>query len=144
MITDAVAAETMDMHGLLEGALLRVNDGIAAATDIEANKAYTLGAKRNDVSRTISVVVGEVRIPMKLNVGALKVDRIDVAIGCGVKLGPSVPAIRLTIAVSGRATITSGSLTIADIKVPGGKIEIEVGMRLAPDGTPRDRELRPR
>ena len=136
-ITDAVAAETMDMHGLLEGALLRVNDGFGVATDIEADKVYTLGARRSDVSRTISVGVGEVRIPMKLNVGSLKVKAIDVDIGPGVKLGVTVPAIRLTIAVSGKATITSGSLTIADIKVPGGVIEIEVGMKVAPDGTPQ-------
>ena len=107
-ITDAVAAETMDMHGLLEGALLRVNDGFGVATDIEADKVYTLGARRSDVSRTISVGVGEVRIPMKLNVGSLKVKAIDVDIGPGVKLGVTVPAIRLTIAVSGKATITSG------------------------------------
>jgi phospholipase C len=43
----------------------------------------------------------------------------------------------LTISVSGKALLRFGPVTIADVEVPGGKIEIEAGITLAPDGTPK-------
>jgi phospholipase C len=121
-ITDVVSAETIDIHNLLES----VVEGIDPDKGIEADTVYTLA-----------------RIPeqqdfgTRLNVSSLRVDSIDLELGPGVKLGAAVPAVRLTITVSGKATIHFGPVTIADVEVPGGKIEIEAGIRVAPDGTPQ-------
>ena len=138
-IPDVVSAESIDMHGLLEDVLSKTpQDGDARADDIQANTVYTLGRRSNDVSITIDTgIAGEVTIPLKLEVGELKVDAIDVAIGAGVRLGAAVPAVRLTISVSGKAKVKFGPATLAEIKVPGGKIEIEIGITLSPDGTPQ-------
>src|SRR5262249_7828999 len=66
-----------------------------------------------------------------------RVGTIDVAIGPGVMLGASVPAIKLTVAVSGEAKVTFSGLTLATAKVRGGKVSVEVGIKLAADGTPQ-------
>jgi phospholipase C len=116
-ITNVVAAETLDMHGLL--------DGFLGTNDVSANVIYTLGSKSETQ-----------KFGTRLRVGSLKIDAIDVTFGPGVKLGASVPALHLSITVSGKALIKFGALTVADIEVPGGKIDIEIGIRLSTDGTP--------
>jgi phospholipase C len=54
-----------------------------------------------------------------------------------VKLGPSVPAVKIAIATSGKGRVKFGALNVGDIEVPGDRIEIEIGITLAPDGTPQ-------
>jgi phospholipase C len=127
IINDIVSAETIDMHGLLDNVLGKTaQDAGIDPADIQPDVVYTLGRKSESQ-----------RFGTKLKVGSFKVDTIDVVIGPGVKLGAAVPAIRLTIGVSGKATIKFGPLTIADIEVPGNKIEIEIGIKLSADGTPQ-------
>ena len=122
IITDVVSAETMDMYSLFDA----VVDGIDPDKGIQADTVYTLARIPEDQD-----------FGTRLDVSSLRVDAIDIDIGPGVKLGAAVPAIRLTISISGKATIMFGPLTIADVEVPGGKIEIEAGIRIAPDGTPQ-------
>lgn len=128
-VNDVVSAETIDMHDLLEGLLRKTTQDASAdlANDgFQANVVYTLArmSEKQDFG-------------MKLEVGSFKVKTIEVAIGRGVKLGATVPAIRLTVAVSGKGKIKKGAATIADIEVPGGKFTIEVGIKLSADGTPK-------
>ncbi|HKR00311.1 MAG TPA: alkaline phosphatase family protein, partial [Pyrinomonadaceae bacterium] len=126
-ITDVVSAETFDMHGLLDGALEGVKqDGDADPGNIQANTTYTLWRKSESL-----------KARLKLEVKTLKVGKIDFVIGPGVMLGASVPAIRLTIAVSGAVRIKLGRATLATARVRGGKFDMEIGIKLDPDGTPR-------
>lgn len=141
IITDVASAETIEMHGLLDGALAAVQqDGTATPGNIEANTVYTLG-RRSDIFK-VSVsdpIFGKelAGVNLKVNCNTLKVDTIDVAIGPGVMLGASVPAIKLTVAVSGAVKITFGGLTLAEAKVRSGKFAMEVGIKLSADGTPQ-------
>ena len=127
IITDTVAAETIDMHGLLEKPLeATAQDGNADPDNVQANTLYTLGRRSEKLG-----------FGTTLEVKTLKVGAIDVAIGPGVRLGASVPAVRLTVEVSGQAKIKLGPATIAEAGVRGGKLEMEVGIKLGPDGTPQ-------
>lgn len=127
MITDVVSAETIDMHGLLDDVLKGVDqDGDADPENIQANNVYTLARKSESL-----------KAGLKLEVKTLKVGTIDVVIGPGVRLGASVPAVRLTVAVSGAATVKFGSASLATARVRGGKFDMEVGIKLGPDGTPQ-------
>lgn len=120
-ITDVVAAETMQMHDLLDGFVKDAPGG-----DIEANKVHTIASTSEELAAGL-----------KLDVGTLKLGTIDVAIGPGVKLGSAVPAVRLSVAVSGAAKIKFKGKTLATGRVRGGKLEVEVGIKLAADGTPQ-------
>lgn len=121
-INDVVSAETIDIHDLLDGFVENPGPG----GDIQAHTVYTIA------SRSESLAPG-----LTLDVSTLKVGTIDVVIGRGVKLGATVPAVRLTVAVSGEAKIKLAGQTLATSKVRGGKLAVEVGIKLAPDGTPQ-------
>ncbi|HMQ16193.1 MAG TPA: alkaline phosphatase family protein, partial [Phycisphaerae bacterium] len=126
-VKDVVSAETIDMHGLLEDVLDDVDqDAGVDPKDFQANVVYSLA------SRSASLKAG-----LKLEVKTLKVGTIDITIGPGVMLGASVPAIRLTVAVTGAAKIKLGPATLATAKVRGGKFKFEVGIKLSADGTPQ-------
>jgi phospholipase C len=127
VITDTAAAESLGMHDVLDKALAGVvQDPPADAEDVQANIVYTLARKSENLAAGL-----------KLEVKSLRVETIDVAIGPGAMLGASVPAIKLTVAVSGEAKVTFRGLTLATAKVRGGKFAMEVGIKLAPDGTPQ-------
>lgn len=127
VIRDVVAAETIDMHGLLDGMLDPGDqDGGANPRDLQANTVYTLARKSEKLAAGLT-----------LEVKTLKVGTIDVAIGAGVRLGASVPTVKLTIAVSGAAKVKFRGLTLATGKVRGGKLAVEVGIKLGADGTPQ-------
>ena len=127
IITDTVAAETIDMHDLLEKPLKGTpQDGNADPDNVQPDTLYTLGRRTE-----------KLRFGATLEVKTLKVGAIDFAIGPGVRLGASVPAVRLTVEVSGKAKIKLGPATIAEAGVRGGRLEMEVGIKLGPDGTPQ-------
>ena len=126
-ITDSASAETIDMHGLLDDTLAAVDqDGTANPLNIQKNTVYTLARKSESLDANL-----------KLEVKTLKVDTIEVVIGRGVMLGASVPAVRLTVAVSGAAKIKFAGATLATAKVRGGKFDMEVGIKTGSDGTPQ-------
>ncbi len=126
-VTDIVAAETIDMHGLLEKTLEKEEqDAGVDPKDFNANTTYTIASKDADL-----------KAGLKMNVSSLKVGTIDVAIGPGVRLGSAVPAIKLKVTVSGALKITFKGLTLATAKVRGGKFDMEIGIKLGPDGVPR-------
>lgn len=137
-ITDVVSAETIDMHELLSGVLSDVEqDGDANPADIQAFTVYTLGRKSDTFSVSVSVpLFSDPSVDLDVDCHTLNVDSIKVAIGPGVMLDASVPAIKLTVAVSGGIKIKLGSSTVATGAVRGGKFSMEVGIKLMPDGTP--------
>jgi len=127
MITDIVSAESIDLQGLLDGVLGSVEqDPNVNPRDIKANTVYTLARKSASLDYYL-----------ELDVRTLKVTTIDVVIGPGTKLGAAVPAVKLTVAVSGAAKVKFGALTLATATVKGGKFDLEVGVTLGPDGTPQ-------
>lgn len=127
IVTDLVSAETIDMHGLLDPLESTQQNPDPDPGKIQANTVvYTLGRTSESL-----------QAGLRLEVNTLKVDSIKVVIGPGDKLGASVPAVRLTVAVSGAAKIRLGGLTLATAKVRDGKVDMEVGIKLGPDGTPQ-------
>ena len=127
MITDVVAAETIDMHGLLDKPLGSVaQDPGVDPGEVRANVLYTLARTSESL-----------RLGTTLEVNTLKIGAIDIEIGPGVRLGASVPAVRLSVEVLGSAKLKLGPATIADASVRGGKLEMEVGLKLSADGTPQ-------
>jgi phospholipase C len=126
-ITDVVSAETIDMHGLLDDVLEGIpQDGNADPGAIHADTVYTVARRSEDLGHDL-----------KLDVDSLKVATIDFVIGPGNKLGATVPAVKLTVAVSGAAKVTFHGATLATAKVRGGAFEMEVGIKLDSDGTPK-------
>ena len=140
MITDPISAETIDMHELLSGALAGVRqDGNANPANIQANTVYTLGRRSEIFNVTISdPVFGKelVDVDFTINCDTLKVSAIEVAIGPGDMLGASVPAIKLTLTVEGSVKLRRPGHTIATGKIRGGKVAMEMGFKLLPNGTP--------
>jgi hypothetical protein len=132
-INDVVSAETIDMHGLLDDALASVEqDRGVNLYNFEAHTVYTLASRSADMG-----------YGLKLDVNAMRVGSIDVEIGPGGGLGASVPAVRLIVAVSGALKVKFGGQSLAKVTVGGGKLSIEVGIKLAPDGTPEIVKLMP-
>lgn len=120
-INDRVAAETIQMHDLLDDFVEDAPDG-----DIVAFKAHTI-ASRSEV-----LAAG-----LKLDVSTLKLGTIDVTIGPGLKLGAAVPSVRLSVVVSGAAKLKFKGGTLASARVRDGRLNLEVGIKLAADGTPQ-------
>ena len=126
MVTDMVSAETIDMHDLLGGRLKSVgqDDGVSAG-NFQANVVYSLAKKSDDFSG------------VNIDVSSLRVGTIDVAIGPGVLLGASVPTLGLAVAVSGELRAKLGGITLVTAKARGGRLNVEIGIHLAADGTPQ-------
>ena len=121
-ITDVVAAETIDMHGLLDSRLKKEGQ----TTNIEANKPMILFSDKQALEYGLT-----------LNVSSVKLKSIDVLIGPGQGLGPETPTIRLEIKTEGEVKVEWQGLTVADAELRDGHLELEVGLRIDPDGTPR-------
>jgi phospholipase C len=125
-VTDVVAAETIDMHGLLDKAIRREEqEPPATQSEFNPNMVYTLYQKSENL-----------KLGTKLDVSTMKVDSIDVSVGPGDKLGAAVPAAKLKVRVSGKVKVNLGPVTIADAEARDGTFRMEVGIKLGPDGTP--------
>lgn len=127
VITDIAAAESLDMHRVLDKALARVaQDPPAEASDLQANVVYTLARGSEDL-----------KLGTRLDVSSLQVGTIDLSVGPAVRLGAAVPAVRLKVAVSGDVKVKLGPAAIASARVRDGSFEMEVGIVLTADGTPQ-------
>lgn len=136
-IKDLVSAETIDIHGLLDD--FERDEGLGSTPgEIQTNTIYTLLRKPQKFTVSIPIpVIDNPSIDLKLDLSTLKVGTIDVAIGPSGMLGASVPALKLTVAVSGAIKIMFNRQTLADVKVRGGEFTMEVGIKLSADGTPQ-------
>ncbi len=126
-ITDKFAAENIDKYKLLDIPLSKATqDEGVNPQEIKKDVIYTLFRHDESLARGI-----------KLELKTLKLSAIVVEIGPGVRLGAAVPAVRLSLEVAGKAKLKLGPKKLADAKVRGGKLEVEVGLKLSPDGTPQ-------
>lgn len=127
MITDAVAAETINMHRLAK----RFFEETEPGGDILPGKVYTIKSRPDTKSFSAhgaSVTVG-------FDVGSIRVGAIRFRVGPGGKLGASVPTLFLSIDVSGDAAATFKGVRIASAKVRGGRIDLEIGLKFEADGS---------
>ncbi|HEY0730359.1 MAG TPA: alkaline phosphatase family protein, partial [Pyrinomonadaceae bacterium] len=138
-ITNEVSAESIDMHNLLDKALERVEqDPGVNPKDLQVNEVYTI-ARTSDTFKVGVSLGGEqiVSALLKINCSEVRVDKIDVAIGPSVMIEGGIPAVKLTVPVTGAIKIQFQGLTLAEAKVRGGKFEMEIGIKLDPNGTPQ-------
>ena len=122
-ITDVASAETIDMHDLLDARLKAQGE----STDVNANTAMVLGRVPADV----------IGYGTTVDVSGLRTTSINVTIGPAQHLDPVTPAIRLSVGVAGELSIHGLGQTLATASVAGGRFEMEIGLRIDPDGTPR-------
>lgn len=120
-ITDVAAAETIDMHGLLDSRLRAEGQSV----DIQANVPMVL------------YHVDPLDYGLSLDVSEAKLTSIDVSLAPGQGLGATTPAFRLVIKMAGDVNLKWHGLTVADARLSNGSLAIEVGVRIDPDGTPR-------
>lgn len=127
LISDAVAAETISMHGLAEAFIQDAEPG----GDILAGKVYTI--RSGPDQKTFEAA--NVAVSLGLDVGSIRVGSIVFQVGAGDKLGASVPAVRLTVAVSGEVGVTVNGIKVAAAKVRGGRFDVEIGIQFEADGS---------
>lgn len=123
-IKDIVAAETIDMHGLLDSRLKKEHQ----STDIQANTPMVLFSDDETMAYAL-----------RINVGSVKLKSIDIEIGPGQGLGADTPVIRLDVATEGEVKVDVDvlDLTVATARLRDDHLAVEVGIRVDPDGTPR-------
>ena len=120
-ITDVVAAETIDMHGLLDSRLRAEGQSV----DIQANVPMGL------------YHVDPLNYGLSLDVSNARLTSIDATLAPGQGLGATTPAFRLVLTMAGGVNLKWRGLTVADARLSNGSLAIEVGVRIDPDGTPR-------
>jgi len=121
-IKDIIAAEAIDMHGLLDSQLKKQDQ----PTSIEANKPIILFSDSENLDHGL-----------RLDVSSVKLRSIGIAIGPGEGLGADTPAIKLLVKAHGEVKVKWGPATLADAKLRDGHLKMEVGIRLDAGGTPR-------
>lgn len=126
-ITDAVAAETIDFHHLIDKALKKTEQDpdIEDPLDVRANVKYALHRRAEDLG-----------YKTRLDVSTLKVESIGVSVGPSQRIAGAIPAVRLKLKTSGKVKVKLGPLTVADAAMNDGKFEMEIGIRVAAGGTP--------
>lgn len=121
-IKDVRAAETIDMLGLLDSRLKKENQ----STNIVANQPMVLFSDSAFLDYGLS-----------FNVSSVKLKSIDAAIGPGEGLGADTPCVRLEVKTEGSVKVEWEGRTIAVARLRDDRLEIEVGIRVDTDGTPR-------
>lgn len=121
-ISDVASAETIDMFDLLDSRL----KATGSSTDVNANTAMVLFDRESDIG-----------YGAKVDVSSLKTTFIKVSVGQALHLAPNTPAVRIAVGVQGRVKVVGHGLTLATAKVNSDKVELEVGLQIDPDGTPR-------
>lgn len=121
-INDVATAETIDMHGLFDS-LLKKN---GRSTDVNAGEELVLfdDSEYWDYG-------------LQLDAGSAKLKSLNVEVGPGRLLPAGTPVLRFRIAMDGGVKVIWQGQRLATIKLSGGRLELEVGMQIDPDGTPR-------
>lgn len=121
-ISDVGAAETIDMHDLLDSRL----KAQGLPTDVQPDVPMVIFDRESDLGHGARV-----------DVSALQTTAITVTIGPAQHLGANTPALRISVGVTGKVKVTGQGLTLATAGPTGGRVQIEVGLKIDPDGTPR-------
>jgi phospholipase C len=120
-IKDAEAAETIDMHDLLNKVIQKVPQDDGVDFDIRPGVAYTLARRSSDIGSGLRLVFD-----------GLRVSAIDVAVGASLQIQPAVPALKVGLQVGGHATVRVGGFSLATVKLRGGRLDLEAGMSFEP------------
>ncbi len=121
-ISDVASAETIDMFDLLDSRLKATGQ----PTDVNANTDLVLFDRESDIG-----------YGARVDVSSLKTTSIRISVGRAQHLTPNTPAVRISVGVEGQVKVVGHDLTLATAKANGGKVEVEVGLQIDPDGTPR-------
>jgi phospholipase C len=121
-ITDVAAAETIDMHGLLDSRLKVAG----RATDVNADTPLVVFRRDSELGYGVHVDISD-----------FATTSIVVAVGPAKHLGPGTPAVRVVVSFTGAVKFIGKGLTLATAAMKGGTLELEVGLNIDPDGTPR-------
>ncbi len=124
VILDEFTAALIERYKLLKGVLKESDqdDGVSVS-DIVVGTKYTLYRTPEEFGNGF-----------KLWVFGMKIGAIDIAVGESVRIQPPVPALKISVEVEGSAKIEYKGIGLANGQVRDNRIEVEVGLRLAPDG----------
>ena len=124
-ILDEFSAETIDMYGLLDKVLARATQDPGVDThDIRSGVVYNVANRSEDLSYGLS-----------MNVGSVRVTRIDISIGPSQHIGPVVPALTVAVAVTGNITLELEGFDLVSVSVNDGMLALEVGLALDSTGS---------
>ncbi|MCA1569821.1 MAG: hypothetical protein LC798_05755 [Chloroflexi bacterium] len=121
-ISDVTAAESIDMHDLLDSRLK--SQGLS--TDVVSFEPMRIYRRSSDLGYGASV-----------DASNISTTSIRVSVGPALHLEAGTPALHLAVGVAGAVTVRWGPLTLATATAKVGVLEAEVGMRIDPDGTPK-------
>ncbi len=123
-ILDEFSAETIDMYGLLEKVLAKYPQDSGVDTNaIQKGVVYTIANRSEDAGYDLT-----------LNVGGVRVTGIDITIGPSQHLSPVVPALTVTVAVSGEITLDLAGFSLVSVSVSDGSLALEAGLALDNSG----------
>ena len=124
-ILDEFSAETIDMYGLLDKVLARATqDSGVDIHDIQRGVVYNVANRNADLSYGLSMDVGSVRVTA-----------IDISIGPSQHISPVVPALRVTVAVTGNITLQLEGFDLVSVSVNDNLLALEVGLALDSTGS---------
>ena len=123
-ITDEVSAALIDRYKLLDRVLKEEDqeDGVEV-DDLAAGTTYNLYKR----SQTFSGA--------KVWIFGMRVGAIDIEIGQSVRIQPPAPALKVSVVVEGSAKIEYAGIGLGNASIRNNRIELEIGLRLAPNGT---------
>lgn len=123
-LRDVRAAETVDMYGLIDGLLEKTD----AAKNLEVDVPVVV------YRRSAELAYGLTMDASSLTLTAIDV---DVAPSSDPGLGPETPVLRLDVKVDGELRMALAGQPVANAKLRGGKLRVELGLAIDSDGTPR-------
>jgi phospholipase C len=124
-ILDDFTAETVDMQGLLDGLLKKVaQDPGVDIGDIRKGVVYSVANRKSDFSYGLS-----------LSVGGMKLTGLAINLGPSVHLQPSMPALRVDVAVEGHILLYIGDFPLASIGLTDNRLSFEIGLGLDAGGS---------
>jgi phospholipase C len=123
-ILDEDSAGTIDILHLLSALKQAAQDPGVDLSGIKANVAYVLGKLKADLGYEVSV-----------SLDGVKIDTYTISVGASRHIQPSIPALRIDVAVEGELSLNMGGVPIATLSVNGNQLTFEAGVRLNSDGT---------
>lgn len=127
-VNDVIAAETLDMHGLFDHLL---------GAQGERYPDYDAGEDVILFSRADTFHLDELDLDFDLDVGDVRVTGLVVEIRNAIFLAPGTPVIRFTVNATGRIAVKWHGQTLASGGLRNGRMTLEVGLAIDPDGTPQ-------
>jgi phospholipase C len=126
-IEDELSAETIDMHGLLDAAIRGNTQDAGVDTvhaDVRTGQTYTLAQTSERMDYGLRLIVNQVRLK-----------KLTVTVGASKRIQPAVPALRIVVETVGDILVRVGGFTLANAKLRGNRLELELGLRLDEHGS---------